>query len=67
MTTINIKQLVGTMIVITTEDMLESNIEAKLSATLLKVVQSAQNQHEENLIESSGKSEQQQSSPQNLK
>lgn len=62
MSTINIKQLIGNLIIVTTPENLQSDLEAKVSVSLLKVLQSVQGQGLESSEQSLDKSGQQQSS-----
>ena len=66
MSTIHIKQLIGILIIVTTPENLQSDLEAKISTTILKVLQSVQGQDVENLKQSLDKSVQQLSSRENL-
>ena len=42
MINVNIKQLIGNLIVVTTPETLEQDLEAKISAVVLRVIQSVQ-------------------------
>ena len=55
MSTINIKQLIGNLIIVTAPENLHSDLEAKVSATLLKALQSVQGQAVESPKQNSDK------------
>ena len=48
MNTINIKQLIGNLIIVTTPECLNADLEAKVSEALLNVLQSANFQEPDN-------------------
>lgn len=63
MHTIRINQLIGNLIIVTTPENLQVDLESKITSTILKVIQSVQDQGLENPIQNSDKCSQQSSNP----
>lgn len=63
MHTIHINQLIGNLIIVTTPENLQVDLESKITSTILKVIQSVQGQDLENPIQNLDKCSQQSSTP----
>lgn len=63
MHTIHINQLIGNLIIVTTPENLQVDLESKITSTILKAIQSVQGQGLENPIQNLDKCSQQSSTP----